>query len=71
MGATLFVTCTPCLSCAKLIVQGGIRRIVFGIEYDSKSGAAEHLLESKVVVDNFRHIHPSVSLACIKMNMPY
>lgn len=28
-GATLYVTASPCVECAKLIIQSGIRRVVF------------------------------------------
>lgn len=28
-GATLYVTASPCVECAKLIIQAGIRRVVF------------------------------------------
>lgn len=28
-GATLYVTASPCLECSKLIIQSGIRRVVF------------------------------------------
>ncbi len=28
-GSTLYVTASPCLECAKLIIQAGIRRVVF------------------------------------------
>ena len=28
-GATLYVTTSPCIECSKLIIQSGIRRIVF------------------------------------------
>jgi len=28
-GATLYVTASPCLECAKLIIQAGIKRVVF------------------------------------------
>ena len=28
-GATMYVTTAPCLECAKLIIQAGIRRLVF------------------------------------------
>jgi dCMP deaminase len=31
-GATLYVTSSPCLECSKLIIQAGIKRVVF---YDS------------------------------------
>jgi dCMP deaminase len=32
-GATLYVTASPCLECAKLIIQAGIRRVVFNELY--------------------------------------
>lgn len=28
-GATLYITASPCMECAKLIIQAGIRRVVF------------------------------------------
>lgn len=28
-GATLYVTASPCMECSKLIIQAGIRRVVF------------------------------------------
>ena len=37
-NATLYVTCSPCLECAKLIIQAGIRRVVFCSEYHSEDG---------------------------------
>jgi dCMP deaminase len=32
-GATLYVTASPCLECAKLIVQAGIKRVVYNELY--------------------------------------
>lgn len=32
-GATLFVTMSPCIECAKLIIQSGIRRVVYNEKY--------------------------------------
>ncbi|MBQ4357879.1 MAG: dCMP deaminase family protein [Paludibacteraceae bacterium] len=32
-GATLYVTASPCIECAKLIIQAGIRRVVYGEQY--------------------------------------
>ncbi len=32
-GSTLYVTASPCLECAKLIIQAGIRRVVFNDLY--------------------------------------
>lgn len=37
-GADLFVTHSPCLECAKLIYQSGIRRVYFGEHYRDDSG---------------------------------
>jgi len=38
VGADIFVTHAPCLDCAKLIYQSGIRRVWFGSEYRNNSG---------------------------------
>lgn len=32
-GATLYITASPCLECAKLIIQAGICRVVFSDNY--------------------------------------
>ena len=32
-GATLYVTASPCIECAKLIIQAGIKRVVYGKQY--------------------------------------
>ncbi|HNX79084.1 MAG TPA: dCMP deaminase family protein [Prolixibacteraceae bacterium] len=37
-GATLYVTSSPCLECAKLIIQAGITRVVFNDSYRSEDG---------------------------------
>lgn len=36
--ATLYVTASPCIECAKLIVQAGIKRVVYGENYRIKDG---------------------------------
>ena len=38
LGATLYVTASPCLECAKLIIQAGIRRVVYSEEYRITDG---------------------------------
>ena len=38
-GATLYVTCSPCFECAKLIIQSGIERVVYDEEYKSQKGS--------------------------------
>jgi len=37
-GATLYVTDEPCIECAKLIIQAGIRRVVYMREYRLHAG---------------------------------
>lgn len=52
-GATLYVTASPCIECAKLIIQAGIVRVVYselyrccdGIELLEKAGIRVDLVE--------------------------
>lgn len=37
-GSTLYVTLSPCLECAKLIIQAGIKRVVYAEEYRITNG---------------------------------
>ncbi|MFI3318398.1 MAG: dCMP deaminase family protein [Rikenellaceae bacterium] len=37
-GATLYTTASPCIECSKLIIQAGIRRVVFCDPYHSDEG---------------------------------
>ena len=37
-GATLYVTASPCLECSKLIIQSGIRRVVYREQYRLDDG---------------------------------
>ena len=37
-GATLYVTASPCLECSKLIIQSGIRRVVYSEAYRLTDG---------------------------------
>lgn len=37
-GATLYVTSSPCLECSKLIIQSGIKRVVFSEMYRLSDG---------------------------------
>lgn len=48
-GADLFITHSPCLECAKLIYQSGIRRVYFGEHYRDDSGI-KFLEKSNVTV---------------------
>lgn len=37
-GATLYVTTSPCMECSKLIIQAGIKRVVYSEEYRINDG---------------------------------
>ena len=37
-GATLYVTASPCIECSKLIIQAGIRRVVYAEKYRLTDG---------------------------------
>ena len=37
-GAILYVTASPCLECSKLIIQSGIKRVVYRDEYRLTDG---------------------------------
>ena len=37
-GSTLYVTASPCIECAKLIIQAGIRRVVYAEKYRLTDG---------------------------------
>ena len=48
-NATLYVTASPCIECAKLIIQAGIKRVVFGEQYRIMDGV-ELLQRAKIEV---------------------
>lgn len=37
-GATLYVTAAPCMECSKLIIQSGIKRVVYHDDYRTNEG---------------------------------
>ena len=37
-GATIYTTMSPCVTCARLILQAGIKRVVYHCEYRDTSG---------------------------------
>ncbi len=40
LGATMYVTTSPCIECAKLIIQAGITRVVYNQKYRRTDGAS-------------------------------
>ncbi|MGQ9511632.1 deoxycytidylate deaminase [Thermodesulfitimonas sp.] len=51
-GATIYITHHPCVLCAKMLVQAGIKRIVFGGDYPDML-AQRILSEAGVKVERF------------------
>ena len=37
-GATIYINASPCIECAKLIIQAGIKRVVYGEKYRLTDG---------------------------------
>lgn len=50
-GATIYVTNSPCLECAKLIIQAGIRRVVYATAYRITEGV-DLLRQAGIRVDH-------------------
>ena len=49
--ATLYVTASPCIECSKLIIQAGIRRVVYAEQYRLSDGI-DLLRRAGVVVEH-------------------
>lgn len=49
-GATLYVTASPCVECAKLIIQAGIKRVVYRDEYRLTDGV-DLLRKAGIIVE--------------------
>jgi dCMP deaminase len=49
-GATMYTTWSPCFACAKLIIQAGIKRVVFG-EYYNKLDGLDLLAQANIDVE--------------------
>lgn len=52
-GARLYVTLSPCLTCAKLIINAGIVEVVYGGDYAFTDQAERLLREAAVVCRRF------------------
>jgi len=55
--ATLYVTSSPCIECAKLIIQSGIKRVVYGEPYRLSDGI--NLLKRANITVDYIEIHTS------------
>ncbi|MEX1001035.1 MAG: dCMP deaminase family protein [Crocinitomicaceae bacterium] len=54
-GATLYITLSPCKECSKLIIQAGIKRVVFNVQYKDNSGP-EFLSEYGISVHHIKDL---------------
>ena len=54
-GATLYITLSPCKECSKLIIQSGIKRVVYHHEYKDTS-VIEFLAEYGIAVHHVKSI---------------
>jgi dCMP deaminase len=58
-GATLYLTMSPCKDCAKLILQAGIKRLVYVDGYKDDSGL-RFLEKADVEIQHIENIHREV-----------
>lgn len=49
-GSTLYITASPCVECAKLIIQAGIKRVVYLDQYRNTDGL-DILQRANITVD--------------------
>jgi dCMP deaminase len=49
-GATIYVTSAPCIECSKLIIQSGIKRVVYSEKYRIEDGC-NLLIRANIIVD--------------------
>ncbi len=52
-GATLYLTLSPCKDCSKLILQAGIKRVVYARGYKDTAGI-DFLKESKIEIEQIQ-----------------
>lgn len=50
LGATLYVTLSPCFECSKMIIQAGISRVVYKTAY-RKTDGLDLLRKAKIIVE--------------------
>ena len=58
-GATLYVTDAPCIECSKLIIQAGIKRVVYARNYRLDDGI--RLLKQAKIEVEYKNIEDNVS----------
>lgn len=53
-GATMYITISPCMDCAKLIIQSGISRVVYGKFYKNDNGI-KLLKQANIEIINYEN----------------
>ena len=51
-GSIMYLTCSPCFDCAKLIIQAGVERVVYEESYRKLDGL-ELLQRANIQIDKF------------------
>ena len=55
LDATMYLTCSPCFDCAKLIIQSGIFRLVYKDDYRTSEGI-DLLRQTNIIIDKFEGV---------------
>ena len=50
IGSTMYLTCSPCFDCAKLIIQSGIIRLVYNEDYRTQEGI-DLLRQTDIIIE--------------------
>jgi dCMP deaminase len=50
IGSTMYLTCSPCFECAKLIIQSGIVRLVYKEDYRKEDGI-DLLRQTNIIIE--------------------
>ena len=66
--ATLYVTASPCIECAKLIIQAGIRRVVYAEQYRLTDGI-DLLRRAGVEVEHLPLILPNFATRSLYVSL--
>ena len=51
LGATAYITLSPCIDCAKLIIQSGISRVVYGEKYRHATVGIELITKAGIPIE--------------------
>lgn len=54
-NSTMYITISPCVDCAKLIIQAGIKRVVFNNVYKNDLAGIKLLKKAKIEIDKIEN----------------